>query len=173
MRRLSRSAPSVSAVSPLWLMANTSVSRVIGVLRWRNSLANSTSVGILRELLDQIFAHHRGVQCRAAAGQNDPSTSRKLLGRHVQAAEFRRAFFAAEPAAHGIPHRVGLLKDFLEHVVRVIAFLDVAVGELNFADLVIAGFARDRADLEFVALDCDDIEVVQINRVARVARRLR
>ena len=48
-------------------MAKTSVSRVIGVLRWRNSLANSTSVGMLRELLDQIFADHarRAAPCRS------------------------------------------------------------------------------------------------------------
>ena len=47
LRRLSRKAPNVSAVSPLWLMAKTSVLPLMGVLRWRNSLAYSTSTGIL------------------------------------------------------------------------------------------------------------------------------
>ena len=36
----------------------------------------------------------------------------------------------------------GLLKDLLEHVVRIIAFLDVLGGELDFADLVIAALRR-------------------------------
>src|SRR2546421_401713 len=46
LRWLSRNAPSVSAVSPLWLIAKTSVLPLIGVLRWRNSLAYSTSTGM-------------------------------------------------------------------------------------------------------------------------------
>src|SRR5436305_1233431 len=47
LRWLSRNAPRVSAVSPLWLIAKTSVLPLIGVLRWRNSLAYSTSTGML------------------------------------------------------------------------------------------------------------------------------
>src|SRR5688572_1146045 len=50
----------------------------------------------------------------------------------------------------------------------VIAFLDVRVGELDFADLVIAALTGNRADLEFVALDGHDVEVVQVNRIAGV-----
>ena len=68
-------------------------------------------------------------------------TSRNSRRRHVQAAEFGGAFFRAEPAAHRVAHGVGLLKDFLEHVMRVIAFLDVLGAELDFADLVSAAFA--------------------------------
>ncbi len=108
------------------------------------------------------------MQRRAAAGQDDAADIAQLRGRHVEAAELGGAFFRAETAAHGIAHRARLLKDFLEHVMRVIALLDVFVAELDFADLVSPAFAGDRADLEFVALDRDDIEVVQINRVARV-----
>ena len=51
---------------------------------------------------------------------------------------------------------------------RVVAFLDVLVGELDFADFVVSAFARHRADLEPVSLHRDDIEVVQVNGVARV-----
>ena len=117
---------------------------------------------------DQIFADHRGVQRGAATGENDPADIAQLRRRHVQSAELGGALFQAEPAAHRVAHGAGLLKDFLEHVVRVIAFLDVLGGELDFADLVIARFAGERADLEFVALDRDEIEVVQVNGVARV-----
>jgi len=62
-----------------------------------------------------------------------------------------------------------LLKDFLEHVVREVAFADVFCAVLDFADLVIAGLARDRTDFELIARDRDDIEVVKINRVAGVS----
>ncbi len=122
-----------------------------------------------RELLEDVFADHGRMQRRAAAGQDDAADIAQLRGRHVEAAEFGGAFFRAETAAHGIAHRAWLLKDFLEHVMRVIALPDVFVGELDFADFVGPAFAGDRADLEFVALDRDDIEVVQVNRVARVS----
>ena len=51
---------------------------------------------------------------------------------------------------------------------RIIAFLNVLRGELDFANLVIARLARQRADLELVAFDCHHVEVVQVNRVARI-----
>ena len=69
-------------------------------------------------------------------------TSRNSRRGHVQSAELRGAFFEVEPAAHGVAHRVRLLKDFLEHVVRIIALLDVFGGELDLADLVIAALRR-------------------------------
>jgi hypothetical protein len=74
----------------------------------------------------------------------------------------------AKPAAHRIADRARLLKDFLEHVVRIIALFDVGVGELDLAQLIISRLARDRTDFEFVAIDRDDVEVVQIYRVPRV-----
>ena len=52
---------------------------------------------------------------------------------------------------------------------RVIALLDVLGAELDFADLVLAGFAIERADVEIVAVDRDEIEVIQVNNVARVS----
>ena len=71
-----------------------------------------------RELLDQIFADHRGVQRSAASGENDSPDIAQLRRRHVQPAELCRAFFSAKPAAHRVAHRARLLKDFLEHVMR-------------------------------------------------------
>ena len=56
----------------------------------------------------------------------------------------------AEPAAHGVADRAGLLEDFLEHVVRVIALFDVGIGELDFAQLIIAALARDKVDCMYI-----------------------
>ena len=87
---------------------------------------------------------------------------------HVQSAKLGGALIDAEPAAHRVADRAGLLKDFLEHVVRVIALLDVLGGELDLADRAVAALAGERADLEFVALDRDEIEIIQVNGVAGV-----
>ena len=51
---------------------------------------------------------------------------------------------------------------------REIALLDVLGGELDFADRAVATFAGQRTDLEFIALDRDEVEIVQVNRVAGV-----
>src|SRR6476469_5492265 len=51
---------------------------------------------------------------------------------------------------------------------RVVALLDVLVGELNLADFVGPAFTCDGANLELVPLNRDDIEIVQINRVPGV-----
>ena len=94
------------------------------------------------ELFEQIFAHHGGVQRGPAPGQDHPTHIAQLGRRHVQATEFRGAFCDAQPAAQGIPHRTGLLKDFLEHVVRILALLDVLGGEFDLADRAVAALAR-------------------------------
>ena len=52
---------------------------------------------------------------------------------------------------------------------REIALANVFRAELDLADLVVAGFARERTDFKFVAPDCDDIKVVKINCVAGVS----
>ena len=120
------------------------------------------------QLFDHVFSHSAGVQRGAAPGEDDAPDIAQLARRHVQAAELGRAFFIVEPAAHRVAHRVGLLKDLLEHVVRVIAFLDVFGREFNFAHRVLAGCAIERTDFEFVTLDRDDVEIVQVNCVPRV-----
>src|ERR1043165_1885189 len=94
LRWLSRNAPRVSAVSPLWLMANTSVSSVIGVLRCRNSLAKSTSV--------EILADSAGMQRSSATGENDALDFAQLWRRHVEATQPCRGLLVAETAAHRV-----------------------------------------------------------------------
>src|SRR5436305_15306424 len=50
-----------------------------------------------------------------------------------------------------------------------IPLADVFRPKLDLADLIIAGLARDRANLEFIARDRDNIEIVKINCVAGVS----
>src|SRR5262249_34124349 len=110
--------------------------------------------------LDQIFADSPGVKRRAATGKNDATDIANLRKRHVQAAQFCGAFFGVETTAHRVAYRVWLLKDFFEHVMRIIAFSDVFRGEFDFADWMFAAVSRERSDLELVASRCDHIEVV-------------
>src|SRR5438034_11311164 len=46
---------------------------------------------------------------------------------------------------------------------------EVFCATLDLANLIIAGLARDRADLEFIARDRDNIEIVKVNCVASVS----
>ena len=115
---------------------------------------------MLRHALNQIFADSCGVQRGAASGENDSADIAQLRRRHVQAAQFCRGFFRVKTAAHRVAHRVRLLKDFLEHVMRIIPFVDIFGGEIDFADRMLADVAGERTNLEFVGLDRDDIEVV-------------
>ncbi len=51
---------------------------------------------------------------------------------------------------------------------RIIALLDVLGGEFHFADRVFGAVSGERNDFKFVGTGCDNIEVVEINRVAGV-----
>src|SRR4051794_29147750 len=85
-----------------------------------------------REMLDDVFADHRRMECGAAAGQHNATDVAQFSRRHLETTELRAAIISAKSTAHRIPHRAGLLKDFLEHVMRVVALLDVLIAELDF-----------------------------------------
>ena len=46
-------------------------------------------------------------------------TLRNCCGDRFKPAEHGRRFVQAQPAAHGVANRFGLLEDLLEHVVRI------------------------------------------------------
>ncbi len=100
------------------------------------------------------------MQCGAATGENDAPNITQLSGHHVQAAQLCGAFLQVETAAHRITHRVWLLKDFFEHVMGIITFLDVFGCKFDFADWMLGAVSGKRSDLEFVAPRRHHIEVV-------------
>jgi hypothetical protein len=89
----------------------------------------------VRKRLDQALSNHRRVEGRATACENDAVHRPQLGIGHVQAAKLGSRFFLGNPAAHGIAHRVRLLVDFLEHVVRVFALVHRGGIKLDTADL--------------------------------------
>src|SRR4029077_14366467 len=89
--------------------------------------------GNIRESLDQIFAYPSGMQSCATTGENNAPYVTQLRWRHVQATQFRRAFFQTEATPHRIAHRIRLLKDFFEHVVGVNALFDIFGRKFDFA----------------------------------------
>ncbi len=116
--------------------------------------------GDVRQPLNQIFTDSAGMQRRAATNENDAPDIAQLRSRHVQAAQPCGAFLVVKTAAHRVAHRVGLLKDFLEHVMGKITFPDVFRGEFDFADRMLGAISGERSDLELVRPRCDYIEVV-------------
>src|SRR5256885_134502 len=105
---------------------------------------------------------------RAAPGENNATDIAQLCRSHVQPAQLGRAFVEVEPSPHGVTHGVWLLENFLKHIMGELALAHFFRAELDFADLVITDLARERADLECVARDGDNIEVVKVNGVAGV-----
>src|SRR5262249_22943117 len=122
-----------------------------------------------RQSLDQIFTGSGGMQRSAASGENDSPDIAQLWWRHVEAAQFCGAFLGVEAAAHRVAHCAWLLKDFLEHVVGIITLANIFGCELDFADRMLGDVPSKRTDFKFIRSGRDNIEVIQVNRVARVS----
>ena len=93
----------------------------------------------LCEFFNQIFADQRGVPARAAGGNDDAFDGTQLRRRQIQAAEFGGRTFLVHAPAQGVLHRLRLLKNFLEHEVRVLAARSILLAELKIADLKVGG----------------------------------
>ena len=112
----------------------------------------------------------RAVPCRIRLERLD--RHRAIVRRHIQPAQLGRAFLGLKTSAQRVADGARLLKDFLEHEVRVIAFFNLGC-EIDFAHRMLADVAGNRTDLELIGPGRDDIEVVQINCIARVTRQSR
>src|ERR1044071_416847 len=110
--------------------------------------------------LDQIFTDPSGMKSRATSCQDDTTDVAKLRRRHIQAAQLCGAFVRVEATAHCVSHGVRLLKNFLEHVMRIVTFPDIFGGEFDFADWMLGAVSCKRGDLELVSPRRDHIEVV-------------
>ena len=123
----------------------------------------------VRQGFDEIFADQPGMVCRAAARDDDAVHLAQFLRGHVDAAQPRARVLGREASAQRIAHGMGLLEDFLEHVVGVVAQLHVVAGEVHLRHLVAArDAALQRADLEAVALDHGHVVVLQVDGLLRM-----
>ena len=126
LRFISRRAASVSAVSPLCVMANSSVllvERRIAVAQLAGVFDFDRNAG---QLFDQVLADQGRVPTGAAGGEHEcGSTRRSCCGVRFSPPNTAVASSRLEPAAHGVAKRLGLLEDLLEHVVRIAVELDV------------------------------------------------
>ena len=119
----------------------------------------------VRERLDHVFADQSGVVGRAAGRDDDAVHVAQFLRGHVQAAQARAGVVEREAPAQAVAHTVGLLEDFLEHVVRVIAQLHVVAREIDFRHLVGAGDpAFQRGNLEAIAFEHGHVVILQVDR---------
>src|SRR5262249_55213306 len=122
-----------------------------------------------RHSLDYIFANSRRVQGGAASRENYSPDIAQLRRRHVESTQLCGAFVRVQTAAHCVADRVWLLKDFFEHVMGIITLADIFSRKLNLADRMLSDIACKRTDFELIRSSRDDIEVVQINSIARVS----
>ena len=65
-----------------------------------------------------------------------------------------------DATTHRVSHRVRLLANLFEHVMRVIALLNVFRAELDFADRMLPNRAFNRADFKFVSLERNEVEII-------------
>ena len=113
----SRSADSVSAVSPLWLIRNHDVIDVhdrVPVPELRRILHFRRDPG---DLLEHVLADQRRMPRRAACRQNDPPRTQQPSDDILEAAQLDVPLFHQQPPAHGVPDRLRLLVDLLQHEV--------------------------------------------------------
>ena len=128
------------------------------------------------EFLEQVFADQPRVVARAAGGHDDAVDLAQLLRREVQAAEVGGGVVVVEPAAHRVGERLGLLVNLLEHVVREVALVRVAVAEEmrdvvdRHIDTVSKSWSRMTSLRSSSWQICRSFEVDDLVRVARRGR---
>ena len=99
------------------------------------------------------------------------STCRSCCGSEVQAAEVGGRVGVVEPAAHRVLERLRLLVDLLEHVVREVALVRVAVAQ-EVADVVRRDIDRVEvliADDVAGLVELTDLPVVEVDDLVGVA----
>ncbi len=122
----------------------------------------------VREFLDEILADERRVPARAARRDHDAINAAEFRRAQVQAPKPRCRAFVIHATAEGVLHRARLLKDFLEHEVRVFAPLGIFGLKLKLADLHLGGVRPEIQDVKPLARDGGHVVVVQKNHLARV-----
>ncbi len=123
-----------------------------------------------RELLQHVLADQRRMPRRPARREHDAIVVRNILPGHTpgEPAQPRPTLLVQQAAPHRVTHRVGLLEDLLEHVVRESALLDLPQVPRNVAD-----FLGQRTALEIegpvaVPIQHRQLAVVQIDDLPRV-----
>mmetsp|Transcript_28124 Transcript_28124/g.81105 ORF Transcript_28124/g.81105 Transcript_28124/m.81105 type:complete len:427 (-) Transcript_28124:629-1909(-) len=102
----------------------------------------------LRQALERVLADQPRVEGRAAGADDDPRGRGHPLQRAeaivqglLQATKLQPpellTLVPVEPAAHGVPQRVWLVHDLLEHEVPVARFLDLLKGHLQPNDWIV------------------------------------
>lgn len=120
------------------------------------------------EGFNEVFAHHGGVHGGAAAAEDDAFNGTQLGVGHVESAEFGGGLLDREAAAEGVAHAIGLLVDFLEHVVREFPATDVFGGEFDLLDFVGGSVAAEGGDFKFIGFEDGDFVVLEIDGFAGV-----
>ena len=108
------------------------------------------------------------MQSGALCRQDDPAGPDEFLGEVRDAAQHDAAFHEVEAPPQGVAHRGRLLEDFLLHVVRVGAHLDLFEIDLELLHLRVHRDIVQVRGAEPVACDLHDIVIIERDGLSRM-----
>ena len=108
------------------------------------------------------------MQRGTAADHDDTLQVEEFAGTGAHAGQDRGAVQEVQPTTKGVPDRLGLLVDLLEHEMVVAALLHGPGFELQFGDVPIHRRVVEVRDIHGVRGDEGDIPVVEIDDPSRV-----
>ncbi len=124
--------------------------------------------GDFGEIFHEVFADEAGMPCGAAAGDDDTACADEFTGVGGETAEDDAAFVQINAAAQAIFNGAGLLEDFLEHEMFVVAEFHLFEFEFGFLDFGGDGDVVDGHRLEVAGADHRHFVVVEIDDLGGV-----
>ena len=139
----------------------------------RVSVAKFTRVlhigGNAREPLEQIPSDQTRMPGRAATKEQHPPALGQLAFQTAKAIQDNRTIVPANAAAHRVSEGAWLLVDFLEHVMRVVAQLNLFQAHLERAEFLFDRPGIDRGRDDPIGPDLDDFIVVEVTDFGSVS----
>ena len=163
----------MSAVSPLCVMANSSVFEV------ERRIAIPQLAGVFdfdrnaSELLDQVFADQAACQLVPQAVSTIRSIDRNCCGVRFSPPNTAVASSRSSRPRMALEHGLRLLEDFLEHVVRIVAKLDLRGLSLQLLARRDRRAHRRDGPRESLGGDDGDFVVGQVDDLVRAAHQRR
>jgi len=123
--------------------------------------------GELGEGFDEVFANESRVPTRAAGHQDQTPDFREGLAVQGGLRKGDGTVFRPQGKAEGIGDAIGLLKDFLEHVVGEFAAFGRFGGPVDGGGVAVDGFAAGGNGHGF-AINADDVTILKVEDFASV-----
>ena len=124
--------------------------------------------GNLREILEDVLAHHRRMQGCPLPEEYDPLGLQELLGVVGDPAENDPPSLDVDATLETTTNRIGLFMNLLEHVVLVLAELDLLEVDFQLHQLGRHRYVLDRGCPEGIPGQADNGFILEFDRLVRV-----